>query len=210
MNPGTRGRSQPTLAIIAGPNGSGKSSFYELYLRNQFPRWVNADEVALTLTQVVESSRNLEAARQAESIREQLLAEGATFAFETVFSRTEHWIGFLEKAKALSYRLNLFFICTSDPVMNAARVKTRVGRGGHSVNLAKVVARYPGSIRTALAAKKNCGFMTTPSGTRHRFCWVGGKTNRSGTARSRFRAGLSRSFVERRLLRQRVPHRRKL
>ena len=37
------------------------------------------------------------------------------------FSRTDHWIAFHEKAKALGYRLNLFFICTSDPVMSAAK-----------------------------------------------------------------------------------------
>jgi predicted ABC-type ATPase len=48
--------------------------------------------------------------------------------------------------------LELYFLCTADPVMNAARVETRRGRGGHAVPLDKVVARYPGSIRTALEA----------------------------------------------------------
>jgi predicted ABC-type ATPase len=71
-----------------------------------------------------------------------------------VFSRTEHWVTFLRRAKDLGYLLQLFFVCTSDPVMNAARVKTRVGRGGHAVSLDKVVARYPGSIRTALEARR--------------------------------------------------------
>ena len=100
-----------------------------------------------------EGKRDLAAARLAEEQRERLIDERVTFAFETVFSRTEHWIGFLRKAKQLGYRLELFFICTADPVMNAARVKTRMGRGGHTVPLDKVVARYPGSIRTALEAK---------------------------------------------------------
>jgi predicted ABC-type ATPase len=89
--------------------------------------------------------------------------ERATFAFETVFSRTEHWLRFLRRAKDLGYLLQLFFVCTSDPVMNAARVKTRMGRGGHAVALDKVLTRYPGSIRTALDARTvvdDCGFMT--------------------------------------------------
>jgi predicted ABC-type ATPase len=144
---------RPTLGIVAGPNGSGKTTFYEQVLRRQFPRWVNADEIARTLTQVAESTRDLAAARLAEDQRERLIAERVTFAFETVFSRTDHWIRFLRKAKELGYRLDLFFLCTSDPVMNVARVKTRMGRGGHAVSLDRVVARYPGSIRTALKAK---------------------------------------------------------
>jgi predicted ABC-type ATPase len=82
-----------------------------------------------------------------------LIAARVTFAFETVFSRTDHWIHFLREAKRHGYRLELFFLCTADPLMNAARVKTRIGRGGHAVDLDKVVARYPGSIRTALEAR---------------------------------------------------------
>jgi predicted ABC-type ATPase len=127
---------RPTLGIVAGPNGSGKTSFYEQF------------------TEVAESKRNLAAATLAEEQRQRLIEERVTFAFETVFSRTEHWIGFLRKTTQNGYRLELFFLCTADPVMNAARVKTRLGRGGHSVPLDKVVARYPGSIRTALEAKQ--------------------------------------------------------
>ena len=145
---------RPTLGIVAGPNGSGRTSFYEQFLRQQVPRWISADEIGQTLTDVAESNRDLAAARLAEEQRERLITEGVTFAFETVFSRTDHWIGFLRRAKERGYRLELFFLCTADPVMNAARVKTRMGRGGHAVSLDKVVARYPGSIRTALEAKK--------------------------------------------------------
>jgi predicted ABC-type ATPase len=94
------------------------------------------------------------AATLAEEQRQRLTEERITFAFETVFSRTDHWIGFLRKAKQHGYRLELFFLCTADPVMNAARVKTRMGRGGYAVPLDKVVARYPGAIRTALEATK--------------------------------------------------------
>ena len=135
---------RPTLGIVAGPNGSGKTSFYEQVLRRQFPRWVNADEICRTLTEAAASKRDLAAARLAEEHRENLLAERLTFAFETVFSRTEYWVKFLGKAKDLGYRLHLFFVCTSDPVMNAARVKTRMGRGGHAVSLDKVCGAVSG------------------------------------------------------------------
>jgi predicted ABC-type ATPase len=144
----------PTLGIVAGPNGSGKSSFYEAYLRRQFPVWVNADEIAKTLTNVPERGRDLAAAELAEKRRNQLLAERSTFCFETVFSRTAHWLAFLRQARESNYRILLFFICTGDPDLCAARVNTRIGRGGHAVDLDKVIARYPGSIRTAVEAMK--------------------------------------------------------
>ncbi len=146
-------RKRPTLCIVAGPNGSGKTSFYGQVLIRQFPHFVNADHIALSLTDIAESGRGLAAARLAEEQRERLIAEGVTFAFETVFSRTEHWIGFLRGAKERGYHLALYFLCTENPDLNAARVKTRSGRGGHAVPLDKVVARYPRSIRTALEAK---------------------------------------------------------
>jgi predicted ABC-type ATPase len=148
------GLQRPRLGIVAGPNGSGKTSFYEQFLRPQFPRWVNADEIGRTLSDLAGSKRDLAAARAAEEHRERLLTERATFAFETVFSRTEHWVTFLHRAKDFGYLLQLFFVCTSDPVMNAARVKTRMERGGHAVSLDKVVTRYPSSIRTALEARR--------------------------------------------------------
>src|ERR1700691_4972176 len=114
-----RGQLPPTLAIVAGPNGSGKTSFYETFLRQQFPRWVNADRIGQTLAEVEESKRDLVAAKLAEEQRARLIEDRVTFAFETVFSRTEHWIGFLRKAKQAGCRLELFFLCTNDPVMNA-------------------------------------------------------------------------------------------
>ncbi len=53
----------PTLGIVAGPNGSGKTSFYDQFLKQRFPLWVNADEIALTLTEPSDPKRNLAAAR---------------------------------------------------------------------------------------------------------------------------------------------------
>ena len=64
---------RPRLGIVAGPNGSGKSSFYERHLRPQFPRWVNADEIARTLSDLAGNKRDLAAARVAEEDRERLL-----------------------------------------------------------------------------------------------------------------------------------------
>jgi predicted ABC-type ATPase len=60
---------RPRLAIIAGPNGSGKSTFFDTYLRAEFPLFVNADEIATRLPGVPESLRQLTAAEMAEKER---------------------------------------------------------------------------------------------------------------------------------------------
>lgn len=144
----------PRVAIIAGPNGSGKTTFYYAKLKEQFPRFVNADEIAVALSaQVPAETVSLEAANRAETFRQDLLSNGEDFAFETVFSRTPHWLSFVSRLKDHGYEVWLFFVCTESPLLNAARVETRAARGGHSVPPGKIVSRFGGSIRTALGAR---------------------------------------------------------
>jgi predicted ABC-type ATPase len=113
---------RPTLAIIAGSNGSGKSTFFERYLKTQFHQFVNADEIAKTLTDVPESGRG------------------------------ECWIAFIQKARRHGYAILLFFLCTEDSIINAGRVATRVAEGGHPAPSGKILSRYRRSIETAVRA----------------------------------------------------------
>jgi predicted ABC-type ATPase len=66
-------------------DGAGKTSLLEQFLRQQFPRWVNADEIGRTLSDHAGNPRDLAAASVAEENRERLLSERAT-----VSNRTEH------------------------------------------------------------------------------------------------------------------------
>ena len=98
-------------------------------------------------------TRNLAAAKRAEALRNELAAQREDFAFETVFSRTEFWLAFLRSLQEAGYEIWVFFICTQSPVLNVARVETRVRLGGHPVPPAKVVSRFEGSIETAVKSK---------------------------------------------------------
>jgi predicted ABC-type ATPase len=142
----------PTLAIIAGPNGSGKSTFFNLFLQGAFSVFVNADEIAKKLSDTQESSRALLSADVAEERRNQLIEQATSFAFETVFSRTDYWIDFIRRAKTCGFIVCLYFLCTEDSALNVGRVATRVAEGGHPVPIDKSQSRYPGSIRTAVRA----------------------------------------------------------
>jgi len=136
--------------FVAGPNGSGKSTFYDSALREVFPAFVNADSIAASLTQVPLESRDREAAEQAERERRRLMAANHSFAMETVFSRTSHWLKFIEDAKALGYLVWVFFLCLETPELNIARVASRVRKGGHPVPPDKIWKRWKGSLNTAV------------------------------------------------------------
>lgn len=118
---------RPVLLVIAGPNGAGKT----------------------TVTESSEAIR--QAADWTEKKREELLAAGLGIAFETVFS-TQSKVDFLVRAKQAGYFIRVFFIGTSDPRINAARVANRVMEGGHTVPIEKIVSRYAPSIANLSAA----------------------------------------------------------
>jgi predicted ABC-type ATPase len=145
----------PVLLVIAGPNGAGKTT---VTARLREERWsegveyLNPDEVARDRFGDWNSPKAvLDAARWTDARREELLALGAGIAFETVFS-TDAKVEFLARAKDKGYFLRVFFIGTTDPRINAARVAGRVMAGGHTVPIEKIVSRYVRSTANLSAA----------------------------------------------------------
>ena len=71
--------------------------------------------------------------------------------FETVFSKDDK-VEFILRAKMRGYFVRVFFIATTDPTINAARIAARVMRGGHSVAIEKIISRYHRSLANLPAA----------------------------------------------------------
>ena len=135
----TEPEKKPRLLVIAGPNGSGKSTVTKgLPLIGLY---VNADEIKR-----VSRCTDLEAAQEAEQLRELLLARGADFTFETVLS-TDRNLSLLRRAKEAGYEICAVFVLTSDAEINARRVKERAAAGGHDVPEDKINSRYDKSLR---------------------------------------------------------------
>jgi len=89
----------------------------------------------------------------AAGIRADLIAQGVSFCFETVFSH-ESKIDFVAQAKAYGYKIILVYIHLIDSSLNEARVKQRISEGGHSVPTEKIHSRIPRTmkhIKTALS-----------------------------------------------------------
>lgn len=87
----------------------------------------------------------IKAAGYCEGLREQSLKEKRSVVFETVFSAQDK-IDFIIRAKAAGFFIRFFFIGTSSPTINAARIANRVMEGGHDVSISKIISRYQKSI----------------------------------------------------------------
>jgi len=127
-------RKKPVVLLFAGPNGSGKSTVTRGM--TLFGTYVNADDMKKEY-----SLTDLEAAQQAEALREGLLKVRADFSFETVLS-TERNLLLLERAKEQGYEVQCIYVLTCDASINVARVKARYAAGGHDVPEDKVRVRY--------------------------------------------------------------------
>ena len=127
-------RRNPVILVFAGPNGSGKSTVARGL--KPFGIYVNADDLKKEY-----NLTDLEAAQQAEALRNSLVAGGLDFSFETVLS-TERNLLLLENAKAKGYEIQCIYVLTCDENVNVARVKARHASGGHDVPEDKIRMRY--------------------------------------------------------------------
>lgn len=131
---------KPEIMCIAGPNGSGKSTITSNILPYTYGKYINADEIKKAIF-----CSAMEAALQAEKLREECLRNNEDFVFETVLS-TDRNLELLKKAKEQGYFIRCVFVLTCNPEINVARVKNRVLFGGHDVPAEKIISRYSKSL----------------------------------------------------------------
>jgi predicted ABC-type ATPase len=140
---------RPILVALAGPNGAGKTTFYHSHLQPAGLRFVNADVLAREL-----DLEPYAAAKVADALRRELVRQGESFVFETVFSDPAgDKLAFLKEAIAAGYTVVLCFIGISGPDVSEERVAMRVSQGGHDVPTEKLIARFPrtlANLKTAL------------------------------------------------------------
>lgn len=139
---------RPIIVALAGPNGAGKSTFFESHLKPSGLRFLNADVFARELE--VDS---YEAARIVTALRLELVRQGESFVFETVFSDpVGDKLGFLKHAAQAGYSVVLCFIGIADAAVSEQRVAMRVSQGGHDVPTEKLAARFPRTLKNLAAA----------------------------------------------------------
>ena len=89
----------------------------------------------------------------ADFLRYKMIQSDSSFSFESVFSH-ESKIKELEIAKKAKFKIYLYFIATSDPLINLQRIINRVETGGHDVPKDKIVERYYRTLNNLYSAVK--------------------------------------------------------
>ena len=130
---------RPVIVALAGPNGAGKTTFYEAHLKASGLRFINADILAGEL-----GIDAYQAAEVAAKLRQELVSQGESFVFETVFSDpVGDKLAFLKQAAQQGYAVVLCFVGIADSDRSEERVAMRVTQGGHDVPTDKLTARFP-------------------------------------------------------------------
>jgi len=89
----------------------------------------------------------------ADFLRYKMIQADSSFSFESVFSHDSK-IKELEIAKKAKFKIYLYFINTSDPLINIQRIKNRVETGGHDVPDEKIIDRYHRTLNNIYSAFK--------------------------------------------------------
>lgn len=129
---------KPQLLVFAGPNGSGKSTVTKF--QHIIGEYVNADKIKLA-----KGCSDIEAAQEAERMREYLFAHRMDFTFETVLSTPRNLL-LIQRAHDAGYYVRVIFVLTKDSSINVQRVADRVRKGGHDVPEDKIRSRYEKSL----------------------------------------------------------------
>ena len=137
----------PNLYIIAGCNGAGKTTASYTVLPEMLncQEFVNADNIAAGISPFNPTSVAVRAGRIMLSRIDELMDEGADFAFETTLS-TKSYVSLIKEARALGYKITLVYFWLASPEEAMARVATRVSKGGHDIPQDVIKRRYYGGI----------------------------------------------------------------
>jgi len=142
---------RPVLVAVAGPNGAGKSTFYEAHLKPAGLRFLNADVMAGEL-----GIDAYQAEEVIAKLRQELVNQGESFVFETVFSDpVGDKLAFLKDAAQRGYSVVLCFISIASVDRSEERVAMRVSQGGHDVPTEKLAARFPRAMANLKQAIKD-------------------------------------------------------
>lgn len=145
----TDNQHKPVLIVIAGPNGSGKTTITSKILHHEWLEdavYINPDIIAQEKFGDWNSREAvLKSVKYCEDLREQCLREQKSLIFETVLSVPQK-IDYIKRAKEAGFFIRLFFVSTSSPAINAARIAKRVMEGGHDVPIPKIISRYNRSV----------------------------------------------------------------
>lgn len=130
----------PQIIIISGPNGAGKSTSSSALIPADVP-YINADEIAKTLTKGSNANNDMEASRLLLAQWDQFAEERRSFAIETTLA-SRSLAPKVRRLQEIGYKFQLYYFWLPSPDMAVSRVAERVKLGGHHIPEDVIRRRY--------------------------------------------------------------------
>jgi predicted ABC-type ATPase len=145
---------RPRIFVLAGTNGAGKSSIGGAMIRAAGADYFNPDEAAAAILKANPGAAQEDASSAAwhegKRLLERAIAERLDFAFETTLGGSS-MTALLTQAAAAGFELRIWYVALRDPELHVARVRARVGKGGHDIPEAQIRKRYDTSRRNLIS-----------------------------------------------------------
>jgi predicted ABC-type ATPase len=150
-------KKQPVLNIIAGPEGAGKTMIVNKMRDHGWLNHLAYIDVYNVAEENFEGGRTATVMRNAKHFCEEWIDRNLhgnySMLVETNFD-SDDWFSVIRRAKKAGFFVRMFYVGTSSPCINAARVAMRVMAGGYTADVEDIVTQYRESIaRCCIAAR---------------------------------------------------------
>jgi len=140
-------RRRGRILVAAGTNGAGKSVIVGEFLAAKGGAYFNPDLVARELIQkgVPAEQAIASAWKLGFNALQRAINSNEDFSFETTLGGNTIARELHQAIKA-GLKIYIWYVGLASPELHIARVRARVGRGGHEIPEAKIRERYPKSL----------------------------------------------------------------
>jgi predicted ABC-type ATPase len=123
---------QKEIVIIAGANGVGKTTFARAFLQEYDYEFLNADEIAKSLSAEKPSEKKISAGKLFFQKLNEGIKQHKSLLIESTLSG-RYLQKFIENLQNRDYQIRIIFLFAESPEILIERIAERVKKGGHFV-----------------------------------------------------------------------------